>query len=1022
MKQYRLFCLLLAGALGVAPVAGAQTNEVSVPLPGDPVQPAPQPRSLFGADQQSIMNAADAGDAQHIRSYVNFTRSAQDVGSLQQQALNLEFTDQAGNTPLIRAAARGHLDAVRALVEGGANLNAQNARWETPLVVSYNNGYFEVTRYLLSMGAADPYNTTERMRLAEQQRAAQRMQVSSHASKTALYATAAGVVAAGAGLGIILNQHDPGGTANTGNGIPDPTLNIDCGAGTSTHPEACDHADFVTAEAAAQEGVLDMKADYALSHGYDGRIFNRNPDGSLIDDSPDGNVLIAEIDTGVDLTHTDLDDNLRADLAVTCTTAGGCVAGGTDQEGHGTNVAGIMVAERNGIGMHGVAPRAKLVPIAAIISGGSTTSAFAYANSVGAQVINNSWGLIYSNDDQRTMPIIDATGPAVPIYHPTGTYAAPTPAELRSSLTFADHGTTDEAELQAAVAAGRIIVFSAGNDALNQPGVMAGLPAYFQGAVAPAGIAQVDYNTVNPSHYDWSKHWVAAISLADNNTISSFSHECGIAKNWCLAAPGEIASTTKDGGGYEANNGTSFSAPNISGAIAVMLGAFPQLAPDEVLQILFDTATDLGDPGVDDVYGHGLVNLENATDPTTGGWTLSVHGSGGTSSFAFAGSGFSLSSPFGKGLHSNASIMFQDAYNKDYLIPLSMLTGSVAHRESGYDKLNAFDEANYDNVVQVDDDTTLGFSQAEDSPMPDKTENRKFGKFSYQTSIPMGEDRATAAFNYHANMADAMEDVNARRLVASDALKNPYLNMVESASSSVLGYESGHLRTRVGAYSGTMNGGETSEYQYRFAGNKNVTGVVTGTAYGDADNNVEIENGVTIEENSFLGAEAGGAFGVDRASTYYGRASGRLGVLEDVSLLGAASLGYTDITATSDSLFSGFNGTVTSAFALGIEKTGTFDNSDRLGFIFSQPLRVMRSSANMTLPADIAADGTVIYRNQRVNLAPDARELDFETYYNVVTGKKSSLSMNALLRLNPDNDNTAENDLTLLGKYKWVFN
>jgi len=1023
MKRY-----LITSILALMPVAAmAQGNMVSVEVPVDvPVMPQPQgARTLFIDDQRMLMQAADSNDAARIREFVNFNRAVSPIDPSAARRVNLEFTDQQGNTPLIRAAARGHLEAVQELVAGGANLNAQNARWETPLISSYNNGYFKVTRYLLAQGAADPYNAAELMARSEAIRTAQ-LSSQTRAAGTSNVVYAGGAIAAAGAVGLAIAGSSGGGSGGSGSGDGvdgGGDLALDCGAGTSTHPEACDSADFVTAEAAQQEGVLAMNADHALSHGYDGRIFDRDVDGDLLDDVADGNVLVAVIDSGVDLDHEDLLGNIRTDLAVTCTNTSGCLAGGADEDGHGTNVAGIIAARRNGVGMHGVAPEAHVVPIAAIIDNGATTYAFQYANDINAQVINNSWGAIYSNDDQRTIPIIDATGPNVAIYHPTGDYDALTPAQLRSQLTIMQGGTNDEAELQAAVAAHRIIVFAAGNDALDQVGFMAGLPYYFQGATAPSGLDQGDYDIVNPSGYDWSRNWVAAISLADNGNISSFSHQCGVAKNWCLAAPGEVASTTKDGGGYEANNGTSFAAPNVSGAIAVMLGAYPHLDPEDVLEILFDTATDLGDAGIDDVYGRGLVNLQKATDPTEGGWTLSVSGGVSGSSFSFAGSGFGLSPAFGNALaKSQIRLMFQDAYNKDYTVPLSLVAGRLENRQTIYERMDAFGEHGFDQVVSLGENAKIGFSAAQVDPIPDRSANKPFGSVSYQSQMPLSETtKLLVATNYRTNMAEAMLPLEHKDATALGVSKNPYLKLVGSATGTTLGYSSGNITTKIAAFNGSMQG-ETSEAKYRFGSEKNASGFVSATRYDVGASGIELENGVTIEENSFLGSETSGAFGIDRASTYFTGLKGRWGLANDLMLFGMANFGYTKLEAANASMFNGFGGALTNSFALGVEKSGAFHPADRLGLVFSQPLRVMKGAANLILPSDIATDKSVIFSSQRLNLAPKGRELDLETYYNVAASDKHSLSINALFRMEPDNDNTAPNDLTLLGKYRWVFN
>ncbi len=498
-------------------------------------------------------------------------------------------------------------------------MTAENAKWETPLISAYNTGNFNNAKFLLSRGTPDPYNVAGKISEHEEQQVAdtKKTEATSNISKNLKIIGGTAAVAGGVVAGIALsggggNSASPAGRIN----YPSSTA-IDCGSGSGGHPEACTATDFVTTEATAQEGFVAMNTQYAFAHGYDGSIYNRASNGTLLDEVADGSVLVGVIDSGIDLTHPDLNSNIRADLAVTCTTAG-CVAGGDDIQGHGTEVAGIIAAERNSIGMHGIAPKAKLIPISTIgVSGGSIATALKYANDNAAQVVNNSYGLIYGSGDTEAVPIIDATGPVIATYHPAGTYTAYTPANLRTALTTTDGLSTLLTEFQKAATDGRIMVYSAGNSALNQVAVLAGLPLYFQGAAAPSGITQPNYDIVNPAHYDWKSIWVASVSLKDDNTISSFSNKCGAAKEWCLATPGEIATSTQMGGTFSgAINGTSFSAPNVTGAIAVMLGAYPQLSPQRALQIIFDTATDLGTAGTDDIYGRGLVNLQKATDPT----------------------------------------------------------------------------------------------------------------------------------------------------------------------------------------------------------------------------------------------------------------------------------------------------------------------------------------------------------------------------------------------------------------------
>ncbi len=88
------------------------------------------------------------------------------------------------------------------------------------------------------------------------------------------------------------------------------------------------------------------------------------------------------------------------------------------------------------------------------------------------------------------------------------------------------------------------------------------------------------------------------------------------ARDACLVAPGENIRSTTLGGGYDHFSGTDIAAAHVSGAAAVVKAAFPGVSADDVTNRLLTTATDLGDPGIDDVFGHGLLNLDRALKPS----------------------------------------------------------------------------------------------------------------------------------------------------------------------------------------------------------------------------------------------------------------------------------------------------------------------------------------------------------------------------------------------------------------------
>ena len=81
-----------------------------------------------------------------------------------------------------------------------------------------------------------------------------------------------------------------------------------------------------------------------------------------------------------------------------------------------------------------------------------------------------------------------------------------------------------------------------------------------------------------------------------------------------VVAPGvSVVVADIRGGDYTRKNGTSFSAPLVSGVCALLLQVHPTWGPEQVLTELRDTATDLGIAGEDTAYGWGLVNALQAS-------------------------------------------------------------------------------------------------------------------------------------------------------------------------------------------------------------------------------------------------------------------------------------------------------------------------------------------------------------------------------------------------------------------------
>ena len=111
-------------------------------------------------------------------------------------------------------------------------------------------------------------------------------------------------------------------------------------------------------------------------------------------------------------------------------------------------------------------------------------------------------------------------------------------------------------------------------------------------------------------------------AVEDNNTLSTYSHKAGMTKNDFIVAKGDSItrySRTFQGNIYETRSGavkgTSFAAPRVTGTAVLLKDKFDNLNPTHLKHIILNTADDLGAPGVDDVFGHGRLNVGAALSP-----------------------------------------------------------------------------------------------------------------------------------------------------------------------------------------------------------------------------------------------------------------------------------------------------------------------------------------------------------------------------------------------------------------------
>jgi len=105
---------------------------------------------------------------------------------------------------------------------------------------------------------------------------------------------------------------------------------------------------------------------------------------------------------------------------------------------------------------------------------------------------------------------------------------------------------------------------------------------------------------------------VIAVGSTDINDVRASSSSDGPELE--LSAPGSQVIMTYLNGTYGFWSGTSFAAPHVAGAAALLLSYNQSYTPDDVREILRNTSVDLGKEGKDNLYGYGRVDLGNAYD------------------------------------------------------------------------------------------------------------------------------------------------------------------------------------------------------------------------------------------------------------------------------------------------------------------------------------------------------------------------------------------------------------------------
>lgn len=678
-------------------------------------------------------------------------------------------------------------------------------------------------------------------------------------------------------------------------------------------------------------------------------------------------VTLAIVDTGIDTTSPEFTGRISS--------ASADVAGNRpiqDEDDHGNMVALVAAAARNNTGIMGIAWNATIQVLRADTPGtcagtgtgtSGTTCSFSddtiargvdRAVSAGARVVNISLG-----GSNITAP-------------------------LRTSISRA-------------AGAGVVVVVSAGNDGgSTDPAKDPANPDPFASSIRQAGNGNV----------------LIVGSVNDSGTISTFSNRAGTEANWTLMALGEqvccvyengVLKTTTNAQGTFVTvvSGTSFSAPQVSGAVALLAQAFPNLTGAQIVDLLLRTARDAGATGTDPIYGRGIMDIAAAFAPqgatALAGTQLAVS--------LVAGSG-STSAAMGDAITTTTSLntIVLDSYQRAYSANLARTLRTASVEPRLLDALSMQSRP----VVLGDGDAALAFT----------VDNRRFGAAPLRLDLADAQQARVLAASMTARLSPRQSIAIGWRqggegLVARiQGRRQPAFLLAQDADSA-LGFRhrtdaAMAYRQQFGRFALTVHGESGT----------GITDPLNGTKGGLNDTRRDriarfglsvdrrFGNLATVlgadwlrEDRTMLGAHLTESLGLGGASTLFANAALSWAPSPRWTIGASGRMGWTRPDGGSAILARGR--LLTSAWSFDVERARVFSDRDALALRLSQPLRVESGGLDLLLPVDYSyATQTARFGVVPLSLAPHGREVITELSWRTALAS-GSFATSLFTRRNP---------------------
>lgn len=504
-------------------------------------------------------------------------------------------------------------------------------------------------------------------------------------------------------------------------------------------------------------------------------------------------------------------------------------------------------------------------------------------------------------------------------------------------------------------------------------------------------------------------HSIAVVSLDENGQISDFSSRCGVAQDYCIAAPGgrvtaAYPTSTSDTGIYIGNtnddnynncitdnscyavtSGTSFAAPFVSGGLAVIADHFEgQLGSQEIVNRLFTTANKKGVYADKAIYGQGLMDLNAATEPVgqvSAMMSLSLSGPMTPAIF----SNIQLTSPsFGDAITNgigNHSVIFFDALDAPFRRSLSSLVSDYRNQIINMDGFGSIQNPISHSVITNESEFEIGGLSIENLSgelvTPYHLLNAKADKNQFFSYYNYSND---SFLSHGLNGSWAMGIFQDSQLRSERSLRtqfsNPWLNF--SATGTTFGSKfKGNNKFDIAlAISSGRNKFNTNEIF-----NKRDSSTVALMEIQPKSKMPSLQIGLMKENDASLGLSGSGAFnGSNNQLTSFVGLSNSLDLAGGI-LFGSLYWGKSNDMSNELGMLRSVTKLYSSAFGVGFMKSSIINNNDKLIVTVDQPIRIESGKLQLNVPTYRTKEKNVLFNPMNFNLDPSGRELHTKAQY-----------------------------------------